>query len=47
MVDRGFIAPDDLTLLTLTDDVDEIVSIGVTCYQDRCSTTGAVIVESP
>jgi uncharacterized protein (TIGR00730 family) len=37
LIDEGLIALDDLSLLTVTDDIAEIVEIMVNCYERNCS----------
>jgi uncharacterized protein (TIGR00730 family) len=36
-VPRGMVSPDDLRLLTVTDDVDEAVRCVLDCYERRCA----------
>jgi uncharacterized protein (TIGR00730 family) len=37
LIDEGLIAPNDLSLLTVTDDIAEIIEIMVNCYERNCS----------
>jgi uncharacterized protein (TIGR00730 family) len=38
---QGLVSPEDVELLSLTDDVDEAVEIVIDCYERRCAETAA------
>ena len=44
LLDDQFISPDDVDLLSLTDDVEEAVELVISCYERRCAETPAPAV---
>jgi uncharacterized protein (TIGR00730 family) len=41
-IEHGLVSPEDLALLTVTDDVDKAVEVVLDCYADRCADEGRV-----
>ncbi|MBA3736889.1 MAG: TIGR00730 family Rossman fold protein [Actinobacteria bacterium] len=46
LLDDGMISPDDLELLHVTDDLDEVVSLVLDCYERRCAESPAAPVKA-
>jgi predicted Rossmann-fold nucleotide-binding protein len=44
LLEDRLISPGDVDLLSVTDDVDEVVEIVVDCYERRCAQAGAPVL---